>query len=114
MTMSEKQPDGNSGIEITKFVKPGQNAVLTKLAYVNDAEKIKIDGSGCRMSTGNAYRLLVPSAHALAAAINSLGSNEAIAIGALKEESPMELASSLSAGCLSLSAPTSSPARKIS
>ena len=85
MTMSEKQPDGNSGIEITKFLKPGPKAVLTKVAYVNDADKIKIDGSGCRMSTGNAYRLLVPSVHTLAAAINSLGSNEAIAIGALKE-----------------------------
>ena len=85
MTMSEKQPDGDSGIEITKFLKPGPKAVLTKVAYVNDADKIKIDGSGCRMSTGNAYRLLVPSVHTLAAAINSLGSNEAIAIGALKE-----------------------------
>ena len=59
--------------------------MLTKVAYVDDAGKIKIDGSGCRMSTGNAYRLPVPSVHALAAAINSLGSNEAIAIGALKE-----------------------------
>ena len=37
------------------------------------------------MSTGDAYRLPVPTVHALAAAINSLGSNEAIAIGALKE-----------------------------
>src|ERR1700722_16969708 len=33
----------------------------------------------------HAYRLPVPSVHALASAINSLGSNEAIAIGTLKE-----------------------------
>ena len=85
MIMTEMKPDGDSGIELTKFVKSGPNAILTKVAEVDDAGKIKIDGSECRMATGNAYRLPVPSVHALADAINSLESNEAIAIGALKK-----------------------------
>jgi hypothetical protein len=73
------------GIELTKFVKSGPHAALTKTAHVDETGKIKVDGSKCRMSSGNAYRLPVPSVHALASAINSLGSNEAIAIGTLKE-----------------------------
>jgi hypothetical protein len=85
MIMSEMKPDEHLNIELTKFVKSGQNAILTKVASVDASGKIKIDGSKCRMSNGNAYRLLVPSVHALASAINSLGSNEAIAIGSLKE-----------------------------
>ena len=78
----------SSGIELTKFVKTDgtKSAVLTKIAYVDKASgQIKIDGSECRMSCGRAHRLSVPSVHALAEAINSLGSNEAIAIGTLKE-----------------------------
>ena len=78
----------SSGIELTKFVKTDgtKSAVLTKIAYVDKASgQIKIDGSECRMSCGRAHRLPVPSVHALAEAINSLGSNEAIAIGTLKE-----------------------------
>jgi hypothetical protein len=78
---TEKDP----GIELTKFVKSGPHAALTKTAHVDETGKIKVDGSKCRMSSGNAYRLPVPSVHALASAINSLGSNEAIAIGTLKE-----------------------------
>ena len=60
--------------------------MLTKIAYVDKTTgQIKIDGSDCRMTYGRAHRLPVPNVQALAAAINSLGSNEAIAIGALKE-----------------------------
>jgi hypothetical protein len=83
--MSEMKPGDDSGIELTKFVKSGHEAVLTKVGSVDASGKIKMDGSECRMSSGNAYRLTVPSAHALATAINSLGSNVAIAIGALKD-----------------------------
>ena len=78
----------SSGIELTKFVKTDgtRSAVLTKIAYVDTTTgQIKIDGSDCRMTYGRAHRLLVPSVQALAEAINSLQSNEAIAIGALKE-----------------------------
>ena len=78
----------SSGIELTKFVKTDGtgSAVLTKIAYVDKTTgQIKIDGSHCRMSCGRAHRLPVPDVQALAAAINSLGSNEAIAIGALKD-----------------------------
>ena len=78
----------NSGIELTKFVKTDgtKSAVLTKIAYVDKTTgQIKIDGSECRMTYGRAHRLPVPNVQALAAAINSLESNEAIAIGTLKE-----------------------------
>ena len=86
-TANPEQADG-PGIELTKFVKTDgtKSAVLTKIAYVDKASgKIRIDGSHCRMSYWRAHRLLVPSVHALAEAINSLQSNEAIAIGTLKE-----------------------------
>ena len=81
-------PPPSSGIEITKFVKTDgtKSAVLTKIAYVDKASgEIRIDGSHCRMSYGRAHRLPAPSVQALAEAINSLESNEAIAIGTLKE-----------------------------
>ena len=84
MATDTNTPD--AGLQITKFVKSGAfNGVLTKRAYLDEAGKIKVDGTECRMSNGKAYRLPVPNVQALAAAINSLGSNEAIAIGALKE-----------------------------
>ena len=87
-TANPEQADGSAGIELTKFVKTDgtKSAVLTKIAYVDKTTgEIRIDSSQCRMSYGRAHRLPVPNVHALAEAINSLGSNEAIAIGTLKE-----------------------------
>ena len=82
MSNDDKQ-DSQPSVELTKFVKSGE--ILTKVAKVDASGKIKIDGSQCRMSNGAAYRLPVPSVHVLASTINSLGSNEAIAIGTLKD-----------------------------
>ena len=113
MATDTNTPD--AGLQITKFVKSGAfNGVLTKRAYLDEAGKIKVDGTECRMSNGKAYRLPVPNVQALAAAINSLGSNEAIAIGALKEGVTDGARVVTKRNLPASSRLTSSPAQKIS
>jgi hypothetical protein len=76
----------NRPIEITIFAKT--DGPLTKHIWLTKDGKLHSDGSACRMSHGEGRRLCVPGLRAFAAVIDSLKSNQAIALGALRDGLP--------------------------
>jgi hypothetical protein len=75
--------------EITVFTKSG--GPLTKRIKLGTDGKPESDGSACVMSSGMARRCRVNSVHALAAIINGLASNQALALGTLRPDLPEEV-----------------------
>jgi hypothetical protein len=72
---------------LTRFKKA--RGPLTKRLHLDPAtSKVSNDSSACRMSSGEARRVEISSAADLAALINSVGSNEAIAAGQLRADLP--------------------------
>jgi hypothetical protein len=68
-------------IEITRLSKVG--GPLTKRITLAPDGSLISDGSACLMSSGNARRVTFDSLQEFAACIDSLGSNEAVTLGAL-------------------------------
>jgi hypothetical protein len=73
--------------EITVFHKSG--GVLSKQIRL-DHGKVVSDGSACLMSNGAARRVDIADIHAYADLVNACASNEAIALGRLKEGVPAQ------------------------
>ena len=73
-----------SQIEITGFAKSG--GPLTKRITVAADGSLHSDGSACVMSSGCAYRLQFDTLDGFAACIAGLNPNEAIALGALRDD----------------------------
>ena len=71
------------------FTKTG--GPLTKRISLTADGKIASDGSACTMARGRARRVLIDGMDELAALIESLNSNQAIALGALRDELPDEV-----------------------
>jgi hypothetical protein len=76
-------------LQVTIFAK--RDGPLTKLISLGPDGKIISDGSACVMSRGKARRVELSSAQQLADLIGSLGSHEAITLGALQEGLPDEV-----------------------
>ena len=78
-----------SRIEITVFRKSG--GILSKRISLLKSGKIKADGSECRMREGTARRILLDDVAALAALINNMCPDEALALGRLRAGLPAEV-----------------------
>jgi hypothetical protein len=76
-------------IELVVFSKKG--GPLTKRITLTADGKIASDGSACTMARGRAKRVLIDDMDELAAQIESLESNQAIALGSLRGELPDEV-----------------------
>jgi hypothetical protein len=74
--------------QITVITKRDTPALMSKRIYLDGDGKLKSDGSECRMISGTATRTLAGTASALARIIAGCGSDQAIALGALKVELP--------------------------
>jgi hypothetical protein len=81
-------PNSTSCPQITVITKRGQNALMSKRIFLDRQEKLQSDASECLMVHGRAARANPGTATALAAIIASCGSDQAIALGALKEGLP--------------------------
>src|SRR5947209_7646014 len=73
-------------IEITRLTKAG--GPLTKFISIGPDGKLTSDSSACVMSRGTACRVGLSNLADFAALISSLGSHEAIALGALRPRQP--------------------------
>ncbi len=73
-------------IEITHLEKVG--GPLTKRISLSPDGTLKSDGSACLMARGNAQRVRLPDLGHVAALIQSFGSQEAIALGAMRQDLP--------------------------
>jgi len=82
--------DGVSApFELTVFAK--DSGPLTKRIRLGPDGTVVSDGSACVMTSGTARRVVLNSLQELADLINALQSNEAIALGALRDDLPEEV-----------------------
>ena len=72
--------------QITLITKRDVPSLMSKRIYLDATGKLHSDGSECRMGTGTAARAFAGTASDLARIIQSCGSDQAIALGALKED----------------------------
>ena len=75
--------------EIVRLTKA--DGPLTKRISLNSDGSTKSDGSGCRMARGSAAQVRVNGIAELATLISELGSDQAIALGALRSDLPAEV-----------------------
>jgi hypothetical protein len=75
-----------SRIQITTFHKPG--GILSKRISLSKSGTIISDGGECRMAEGKAYRVNLNGTQELAKVIDNLGSDEALALGRLRDGLP--------------------------
>jgi hypothetical protein len=73
-------------IEITIFRK--RKGTLSKQIWLDRDGKIKSDGSACKMTEGEAYREYVDGVEALADLLDDMRSDEALALGRLRDDLP--------------------------
>ncbi|MEH2480643.1 hypothetical protein V1282_004000 [Nitrobacteraceae bacterium AZCC 2146] len=79
----------NNGVpQITLITKRGTPALMSKSISLDEAGKLHSDASECRMVYGTATRAFAATASALVLIIASCGSDQAIALGRLKDELP--------------------------
>jgi hypothetical protein len=72
--------------EITLIKKSGPNAVMSKRIFLDEHGKVCSDGSQCLMAQGTATRGTAETAADLATLIMACGSDQAIALGALRSD----------------------------
>ena len=72
--------------EITLIKKSGPNAVMSKRIFLDEHGKVCSDGSQCLMAQGTATRATAETAADLATLIMACGSDQAIALGALRSD----------------------------
>jgi hypothetical protein len=70
--------------QITLITKSGAHPILSKRIYLDADGSVHSDGSQCLMAEGTATRVSAATATELAEHISACGSNQAIALGALK------------------------------
>jgi hypothetical protein len=74
--------------EITLVKKNGLNPFMSKRIFLYEQGKVCSDGSQCLMAQGTATRATAETAADLAKLIMACGTDEAIALGALREDLP--------------------------
>jgi hypothetical protein len=74
--------------EITLLTKRGANPTLSKRIFLDEGGALRSDGPQCRMAEGVATRAVAASVHDLARLIAACGSDQALALGALKPGLP--------------------------
>jgi hypothetical protein len=81
--------------QITLITKRDTPPLMSKRISLDGDGKLKSDGSECRMVTGTALREFAGTASDLAGILQSCGPNQAIALGALREDlsSPVDVIS---------------------
>src|SRR6266550_7788444 len=82
-------PKQGQGIGLTVFSK--DDGPLTKKISLADDGTAKSDSSACKMSCGSAQRAVVNSVEELAGLIAKLHSDQAIALGTLRDDLPDEV-----------------------
>ena len=70
--------------EITLIKKSGPNPIMSKRIFLDEQGKVCSDGSQCLMAQGTATRATAETAAELAQHIMACGTDQAIALGALK------------------------------
>jgi hypothetical protein len=88
-TQDDVRTGGGMTVEITCFTKA--DGPLTKRISLSATGAIVSDGSACLMVRGTAERVQVENIDALAALIGALGSNQAITLGALRDDLPAKV-----------------------
>jgi hypothetical protein len=88
--MDQAADEGSSDVvpQITLITKRGAPALMSKSISLDEAGKLHSDASECRMVYGTATRAFAATASALVLIIASCGSDQAIALGRLKDELP--------------------------
>src|ERR1700730_3819773 len=79
---------GDMTPQITLIKKCGPNPLMSKKIFVDEQGKLQSDGSQCVMVQGTATRLRAATASDLATIISDCCSDEAIALGSLKDGLP--------------------------
>jgi hypothetical protein len=74
--------------EITLIKKSGRQPVMSKRIFLDELGKVCSDGSQCLMANGTATRATAETAAELAQHIEACGTDQAIALGALKGDLP--------------------------
>ena len=72
--------------EITLIKKSGPNPVMSKRIFLDEQGKVCSDGSQCLMAQGTATRAMTETAADLAKHIMACGTEQAIALGALRAD----------------------------
>jgi hypothetical protein len=72
--------------QITLINKRDTTALMSKKIFLDSDGKLKSDGSECRMITGTAARVFAGTSSDFARIIGNCGSDQAIALGALRED----------------------------
>ena len=89
LTPASRVGTNATSIELAVFSKTG--GPLTKRITLTADGKIASDGSACTMARGRARRIRIDCVDELAALIEDLKSNQAIALGSLRDELPDEI-----------------------
>jgi hypothetical protein len=74
--------------EITLIKKSGPNPVMSKRIFLDEQRKVCSDGSQCLMAQGTATRATAETAAELAKHIMACGTDQGIALGALRADLP--------------------------
>jgi hypothetical protein len=88
MDQTADKGSNNEVPQITLITKRGTPALMSKTISLDEAGKLHSDASECRMVYGTATREFAATASALVLIIASCGSDQAIALGRLKDELP--------------------------
>ena len=86
--MTEGQLPKSTRPEITLIKKSGPNPVMSKRIFLDEQGKVCSDGSQCLMAQGTATRATAETAADLAKHIMACGTDQAIALGALRADLP--------------------------
>jgi hypothetical protein len=86
--MTEGQLPKSTRPEITLIRKGGPNPILSKRISLDEQGKVCSDGSQCLMAQGTATRATAETAADLAQHIMACGTDQAIALGALRADLP--------------------------
>jgi hypothetical protein len=87
MLMDQTADKDNTDVpQITLINKRDTPALMSKKIFLDSDGKLKSDGSECRMITGTAARAFAGTSSDLARIIGNCGSDQAIALGALRED----------------------------
>jgi hypothetical protein len=78
--------------QITLIKKCGANPLMSKRIFLDERGALRSDGSRCLMVQGTAFRVPTATASDLAKVISNCCSDEAIALGVLKEGLPNSVA----------------------
>jgi hypothetical protein len=85
---TERARDEKASPQITLITKHGPNALLSKQISIDEQGKLRSDASECLMTWGTAARAPAATAKDFAGIIATCRSDQAIALGALKEGLP--------------------------